>query len=281
MKKFDRIEKQVVKYLVESHPIEASDLLELLAPCLAIDSLVRKSIIKPKSKFGGFPDVPGDFEWPLTKTGQPLSFISQLNLKQVAETNIVSALPKFGMLYFFIYTGGINRYPKLSDEFFVFYCEKTNGLDNSSMSEVMHFDEVAINFKPSFSLPGWSSYLLRNRGELAAIIEDCKGELNEIMGREEDNYNQFLGHLQPVQGDLGYLWSKDYLYPEVETLSKTQIENIFAHESKVINLLQLDFENSESNFSEFGGNGIAYFGIKEEDLNNGDFSKVFFSIQST
>ena len=52
------------------------------------------------SKIGGNPAVPEGFVWPCYE-GTPLSFMAQINLKDVANLDKDNLLPKSGILSFF------------------------------------------------------------------------------------------------------------------------------------------------------------------------------------
>src|SRR3954468_699704 len=52
------------------------------------------------SKLGGSPDLPPDYEWP-RHDYFPLSFVTQINLADVAPYDPWAILPHEGMLYFF------------------------------------------------------------------------------------------------------------------------------------------------------------------------------------
>ncbi len=53
------------------------------------------------SKFGGSPDVPADFSWPVGSDGQPQCFLLQLNLDELAGFSLDLALPSTGLLLVF------------------------------------------------------------------------------------------------------------------------------------------------------------------------------------
>ena len=53
-----------------------------------------------ETKIGGNPDVPNDFEWPYWND-RPLSFLMQLNLKDIAGLSGNLFPQKKGILYFF------------------------------------------------------------------------------------------------------------------------------------------------------------------------------------
>ncbi len=85
--------------------------------CSRIASLIRPAIVLETSssieepaplmsKFGGAPDVPVGFEWPLGN--QPLSFVAQLRLEELADFDLENRLPKSGLLSFWMGHGGLN-----------------------------------------------------------------------------------------------------------------------------------------------------------------------------
>lgn len=49
------------------------------------------------SRIGGWPDVPAEWDWPLSESGAPLSLLAQLQLSELP----LADLPAHGMLYFF------------------------------------------------------------------------------------------------------------------------------------------------------------------------------------
>lgn len=53
------------------------------------------------SKFGGIPDLPDGFAWPRREEGNPLVFLCQFNLAELAPYDRDGLLPGEGMLYFF------------------------------------------------------------------------------------------------------------------------------------------------------------------------------------
>jgi len=59
-----------------------------------------------RSWFGGLPKL-GDQAWPRGKKGQPLPFVCQLDLAELAEVNPDTPLPKQGSLAFFMGTGAV------------------------------------------------------------------------------------------------------------------------------------------------------------------------------
>lgn len=59
-----------------------------------------KPVPPNKSRLAGIPDLPPDFDWPEFED-EPLKFIAQFNLEDVAPYDTFEQLPKTGMLSFF------------------------------------------------------------------------------------------------------------------------------------------------------------------------------------
>jgi len=75
-----------------------------LAPCAALrvsDVTGDEAIAVGASKFGGVPDVPADFGWPMHQ-GSALDFLVQINMADIARMPIAADLPKSGLISVFI-----------------------------------------------------------------------------------------------------------------------------------------------------------------------------------
>jgi len=90
--------------LIRQHAPERlqAQLVELLRPAIALTATRADDAQIPvgASKFGGAPDVPADFEWPMWND-KPLGFLAQINLEEVAPFDVEGLLPKSGLLSFF------------------------------------------------------------------------------------------------------------------------------------------------------------------------------------
>jgi uncharacterized protein YwqG len=53
------------------------------------------------SRLGGSPDLLPDVPWPADDDGTPLSFIAQLEMRQMAARGALETLPRSGLLSFF------------------------------------------------------------------------------------------------------------------------------------------------------------------------------------
>lgn len=80
----------------------ANQVEQLVLPAIRIDAQPVNEDELPvgASKLGGRPDLPPGVAWP-ERDGQPLGFLAQFNLAEVAPYDVEHALPPTGMLYFF------------------------------------------------------------------------------------------------------------------------------------------------------------------------------------
>ena len=79
-----------------------SKLGALIRPAIEIETAPSRGELAPlASKFGGTPDVPPGFEWPHFGD-EPLSFVAQLNLGELAPFDLEERLPKSGLLSFWM-----------------------------------------------------------------------------------------------------------------------------------------------------------------------------------
>ena len=90
------------------------ELIARIRPAIAFDSerIDDAEIPLGASKFGGAPDVADDFNWPLFQN-QPLSFVAQINLDEIAPFDIEGVFPPSGLLSFFAPFGAIAFSPTI------------------------------------------------------------------------------------------------------------------------------------------------------------------------
>ena len=76
-------------------------LTALVRQSITLNSTEKGEIIVGASQFGGVPDVAKGFTWPTTEDDRPLTFVFQINLKDISTYDKEHMLPSSGMLYFF------------------------------------------------------------------------------------------------------------------------------------------------------------------------------------
>lgn len=101
-----------------------------------------------------------------------------------------------------------------------------------------------------------------------------------------------MNRIEPINS-FGFQNLEYYNYLKIENLERKynleiDVLNDRLFEEKMIEesqnfmvLLQISLEDENTNFSEFGGDGIVYFGIHIDDLKNKDFDRVVAVFQNT
>jgi Domain of unknown function (DUF1963) len=95
--------KEVRAFFAEYVPAALVDkVAPIVRPCVhgRTSKCAESRLPVGRSKFGGRPDVPAGFEWPMTKDG-PCWFIAQVDLAELKSFDTGYKLPKKGLLSFF------------------------------------------------------------------------------------------------------------------------------------------------------------------------------------
>lgn len=98
------MKREELTRLIETHGLarHRPRLEELVLPSILIDVEAADGHVPPgASRIGGLPDLPSFSPWPASSSGQPLSFIAQFSMVDVAAHDSDHVLPDRGMLYFF------------------------------------------------------------------------------------------------------------------------------------------------------------------------------------
>lgn len=271
--------KTKAEYLKQLNAIKwekGKEIETFLIPAINIEVEEDQSEINlGDSKFGGKPDLPKNIEWPKSEN-EPMTFLAQLNLKQVSEFDIDKTLPNFGMLYFFIANPS-----EFNLEHKVVYSAENDLSETpfpTELNEDCRFKDLKMTFETIYTFPSVETL------EIETLSENDANSYYEI---EEDFFtyenNQILGHTYPMQSDVKIEWACEYLGIEFssETLDSNQ-EEIDNMRNEFINLFQFSTENSIPEFSEnFYICSMGYFGIKEKDLKEGNFDKTVLIFQNT
>ena len=258
--------------------IKTSDkeaVMRMLRPTIGIKTIsIEDNLVKlGGSKIGGRPDLPPEFKWP-TINNKPLVFCAQYNLSCLTRLDKEKVLPPKGMFYLFLSLEFENN-----DHAFRLLYSDSGELTRSNFPAQLEMDyrfkSALIDYCEYYTLPDsecYESYF--NVSNAAFTI------ISNITGVE--NRHQLLGHDSPVQfsalydfaaKDLGVYQTKDASeykkkWEEIEELSKSyQL------------LLQLDCEDRNSNLSNFGSDGVYFFGISKTDLDAKNFNNLRVAYQ--
>ena len=278
------IKKQIKQLKWDSDPEEV---IELLNPSVGIKVLDTMEFAPlGHSKFGGKPDLPFEKRWP-TFSGIPMSFIAQINLSEVSVLGREYDVPKHGWLYFFMYINDEDyHFPEETGEYRILYhAGDVTGLEQKEfpedLTELGRFKEKGIGFFNHYSLP---SYLNKNISDLhlsdgdVQRLKQVSTGICALTGAEQEVHHQFLGEATSLMGDVNYMWADNYII--FENYSNTVKFDINEVEKDFMLLLEVDFFDDKLGFEEFGGKSSAYFGIRNQDLNDKKFQKSVLIFQS-
>ena len=235
---------------------------------------------KCSTHFGGVPDVPADFVWPIYMDDKleepyPINFLAQINCENAAKYDTEGLLPERGLLSFFYDAEGQpwEGMNKDNDCIRVFWFEDIETLVPAELSD--DFDEticypyLSIGMKSKSSYPGYEDYsLLKNtyEGNMKVYHE----VLNLISCKKEEEVSKLLGWADVIQA----------------TMLRDCDRNFFdtkRDDSAIVNEWQLLFQLStirNKNFElMFGDCGSIYFYIRKTDLLNHNFDNVYMQLQ--
>jgi len=254
----------------------------------------RKNVPIGASKFGGLPDVPSTFEWPIY--GRPLSFFCQLNL---ADLHLDIGLPTAGMLYFFLDAadvpiGEMIEQPKWR----VLFAESNPAAPlsrASSPGRCQIFKERMMGLFPEDTMCDSMNVDTFEIPVSVYDFDDLDSALNQIYEKgavhRVGGYPQCIGR-QTVERDCHFYldWQPNHLdwrpnhWPPDEDQDQYQdpddyedIKTSREQERKWRLLLQVD--NDKTVGTAWGNVDRMYFMIKEEDLRDRRFDKVWFVSQ--
>lgn len=241
------------------------------------------------SKFGGKPDLPKDFHWPEWK-GMSLSFIGQINLKDITGFETEKLLPETGILYFFYDAADLTVWgfdPDDKGSFRVVFADmKEEQLKRwdfpEDLPEDFRYDSGMIKFSIEKTLPSVDSVFLDDlelsESELETFVMMEEANENKV---EECTANRLLGYPDLIAGEMETLCTLvdhgQYCGGLIE-IEEEKLDYYLKDAREWQLLLQVD-SLDKLGFM-WGDGGKIYFWIRKTDLLNKDFSKVWLVKQS-
>lgn len=241
-------------------------ILARIQPALRIQTKRNDQLPIGCSKFGGKPDLPPDFTYPLYE-GIPLIFLAQYRLADFAPFPAARELPEKGMLYFFHHEEHDGEPFPLGLEnerngWRVIYWEGDPSLLRPyEIKEIKHYPQTEIGFKEIYTGDLIQLGFDIEKEEGVNHLADGFGDLMEIC--EIDLGHQLLGTPIPQQG------------PVIEELHKFDFPELKGKE--MVLLLQLDCDNRLE--MSWGDCGTLYFLIPLEDLRKRNFAETVYTAQ--
>ena len=247
------------------------------------------------SRIGGRPDVPSDFVWPTYEGSsydvelkcRPLSFLAQINLRDVAAWDEEHLLPTEGILSFFyeLETMQWGFDPKDEGSARVFWFPDSETLSPADfpddMEQVFILPELPINCTPQVSLPDYWCMKLPDEvtwDDYYACCATCDYT-------EAEDVTKLLGHPNVIQNPMeeecervtrGYRCGNPEDYQKVPEAEK---EDISAKASEWRLLFQMGTVETDDYELMFGDAGYIYFWIRQEDLLNRRFDRIWLILQ--
>ncbi len=259
---------------------------------------------KIKSKFGGKPSVPKDFEWPYFDTEdkgrKALTFLTEINLSEIAELDTENLLPKSGLLSFF-YEMDSQEWgfdPKNKGCARVFYFENESELMKRDFPEDFDKDyilpELSMVFKKNKDIPSCLEAtdipaIKKVFTNYSSIIDDEYDFYDEFKNRYKfrssalSESSKILGYpnvmQNPMEEQCEYVTRGYYLGRSRPELSLEEKKDIEKASKEWILLFQMGTVDDGDFALEFGSCGLIYFWIKKEDLRNKNFDNIWLILQ--
>jgi uncharacterized protein YwqG len=239
------------------------------------------------SRFGGVPEAPADFDWPLSETGVPLSFLCQLALSDLKNYYAGTLLPTAGLLSFFYdddtQTGGFA--PGEYSNWRVFLFPQVDVLGTPEVPRLYpryrEFDRYDLSFEDDLSFPSSASREIQDLGMSPAKIEIYEFFCDH-WHRTSKPVHHLFGHPQLIQND----WKEECLWQLVQNCALgdvpakpvSEIPKALGRMAEDWRLL-LQIDSGDLTGMEWGDSGRLYFCIEGPALKSGDFSRVWTVMQ--
>lgn len=250
---------------------------------IQLKPVIDETLPLGSSRVGGIPDLPAELPWVTDKKGAPLSFLAQINCRELKAFDSEKLLPDSGLLYFFYdpeqSATGVD--PKDREKFKVLYYDGPfKNLKPVFFPEELpdygQFDECSIHFMSSLSLPDVPG----NWG-----IHMTPQDLSKYQQMQQQNktclYHKMLGYANPLRNsmelDCQLVTNGIYIGNSsgFRGRRRTELEKTMG-EWRV--LLQLHSDDYPGMI--WGEEGRLYFWIKTNDLKNRNFKNSWVLLQT-
>lgn len=245
-----------------------------------------------KTKLGGCPDLTKKISWASSKyDNNYLSFLGQINLKEVQSFDKQELLPKKGMLYFFFNLDS-------GDDGKVVFTEEDSGLEKAvppeefkeqkksffqrlftGKSKKRILKESEVEIYREYNTPSWDSLRLERiqkitKTEIKPInaFEEGIFENSYEEGETETTSNHhLLGNYKGIQNEYHELNFIDFEISDFEKMKLSEINQALKWK------LLFQFDSDDNLEINWGDWGRIYFFIHEEDLKKKNFNNVKIS----
>jgi uncharacterized protein YwqG len=231
--------------------------LKLLRPSIRL--LVDEQTEQPVTRLGGAPNMPSEIAWPTRRSGDPHSFLAQIDLAGLPVCEELP-LPRTGSLSFFCdaeYLPDPGDPQDVKDGVKIVYCP-TSLSDNSlrtpprDLNSEYIFKSLSLKPAPDITAPAQNAWEIRSL-DLSDAESYAYCELFTQVSASDGSVHRMGGYPNQVQ------------YGELEPADDWRL------------LLQLDSEDKAGMM--WGDRGRLYFTIREEDMKSMSFEKAWLGWQ--
>lgn len=278
---------------IEIDNSDKEELIKMIRPTVGINTKATddKNLKVGKSKIGGKPDLPKDFEWPRTN-GKPMLFCAQYNLTELIKFDKQDQLPKKGFFYIFLSLDEKwNEFNGVNQPFKFIFSETEDIIRAefpNDIEENQKFKTAEIQYFQFYTIPDYENYKLfefdKKYDDFYFYFYQPTDEfIIEELYQDSNKMHQLLGYDRSIQSSVVYEFaSKELgLYGAESSEYKKKWNEILELSKTFELLLQLDCDDLETDLSRFGGSGVYYFGLSKADLENKKFDGIKMSFQMT
>ena len=254
---------------------DKEELIKMIRPTVGIRTKATddKNLKVGKSKIGGKPDLPKDFEWPRAN-GKPMLFCAQYNLAELKKFDKQDQLPKNGFFYIFLSLDEKwNEFNGVNQPFKFIFSETENIIRTefpNDIEENQKFKTAEIQYFQFYTIPDDENYKLfefdKKYDDFYFYFYQPTDEyIIEELYQDSNKMHQILGYDRSIQSSVVYEFgSKELgLYGAESSEYKKKWNEILELSKTFELLLQLDCDDSETDLSRFGGSGVYYFGLSK------------------
>lgn len=235
------------------------------------------------SRLGGSPDLPPDAPWPAEEDGTPLSFIAQLDMRQMAAHDVEGILPRAGLLSLFYAAASQRAWgfdPADHDAWAVIHITDVAEVKPREAPGTVpaegRFAAVGLSPEVELTFVPWESFAIAGLGmtrpELRAYAH--------VLPAGDSTIHRLLGHPDPVQGDMQLecqLVTNGLYCGDASGYRDPRAARLRPGAADWRLLFQVDSQDEAGMM--WGDLGRLYYWIRHEDLIAGNWDRTWLILQ--
>ena len=235
------------------------------------------------SRLGGSPDLPSDVPWPSDGDGTPLSFIAQLDMRQMAAHDAEGTLPRSGLLSFFYAAASQRAWgfdPADRGAWAIIYTADGAAVRPREVPGAVpaegRFVAVGLSADLEFTFVPWESFAIES---LAVTREEIR-IYADVLPSGDPVIHRLMGHPDPVQGDMQlecHLAANGVYCGDASSSRDPRAARLRPGAADWRLLLQVDSQDEAGMM--WGDVGRLYYWIRQEDLAAGQWDRAWLILQ--